>query len=217
MPRWSLAKTLLILSAFQLSVSAKCKSNTFPYSYHFMQQVDIGPYQKIYHVGDTLSLSFTDTAGMIFDTVTQSLINADSFQYTIRAGIERLDNFKKPVPRDGYFLTSKDGIRFSRNLEAVNYGVTNVDTRIECGTGQDRHYIVQLIPRQPGIYSADLFLFNGVQYCYDKPAAGAQLAFFFRLQDCNADLLSGMDSSSVNIPSYTNLALTKRAFIFKVE
>ncbi len=92
-----------------------------------------------------------------------------------------------------------------------------VDTRIECGTGQDQHLVVKLIPKQPGIYSADLFLYNGVQYCYDRPAVGAQFAFFFRLQDCNADLLSGMDSSSVNIPSYTNLALTKRAFIFKVE
>lgn len=198
-------------------VSAKCKTNTFPYSYHFMQQVDVGPYQKIYHVGDTLSLTYTDTAGMVFDTVTQSFVKVDSFQYTIRAGIERLDNFKKPIPKGGYFLTSKDGVNFSPNLEAVNDGVTNVDTRIDCGTGQDQHYVVKLIPRQPGIYSADLFLYNGVQYCYDKPAVGAQFAFFFRLQDCNADLLSGMDSSSVNIPSYTNLALTKRAFIFKVE
>src|SRR4051812_45559672 len=97
----SLTQTLLALSASLILISAKCKSNTFPFSYHFMQQTDIRPYEKVYYVGDTISIGYTDTSGMVFDTVTQSLINTDSFQYTIRAGIERLDNLKKPIPKGG--------------------------------------------------------------------------------------------------------------------
>jgi len=219
MPRWSLTKALLALTAFQLLASVRCKSVAVPHRLQFSQQVELHPYQKVYHIGDTMTLEFTDTAGMAFDTISHALARVDSFTYTLSAGIGRMDNVGKPIPPGGYFLVSNDNSAFSPVLGDISYGVTNVRTKLGCGGGPDLHYIVKFIPKQAGIYLLDpiLYNYNSLYYCSSGAPAGAGMDFFFNLADCNADLLAGTDIVPKEMPTYTAIALGKKAFIFKVE
>src|SRR5882762_7805040 len=113
MPRYSLTKTLILVSIAALQICAKCKTNMAgPLRYHFLQPVNLSAYKQVYHTDDTLRFEFTDTGKMMFDTITHSFIKGDSFTFTVTASIVRLDKVKRPRPTPGDFITSSDGVHF---------------------------------------------------------------------------------------------------------
>jgi DNA-binding NarL/FixJ family response regulator len=214
---------LIFISSLELSAcGGDCKSVlAVPIKYQFLQQVNLVPYQEKYHIGDTIRFGFTDTGKMVFDTISNTFIKADSLGYTIRAEIERLDNYKQPIPADGYFYTSRDGLTFVQNTSGGSFAVTFFDTNVTaCSTGPNLNYSAGIIPRQTGIYLLSFLLLEGMDNCYSGSPVPAAINFQFALPDCNEDLLTGISSSSVDTADhavYAKLALAKEVFIFEIE
>lgn len=216
------ALVLIFISTLEVTACSDCKSVlAVPVKYQFLQQVNLFPYQEIYHIGDTIRFGFTDTGKMVFDTISNTFIKADSLRYTIRAEIERLDNYKQPIPALGYFFTSTDGLTFEENTAEKSFGVTWFDTNLTaCSAEPNLIYSAGIIPRQAGIYLLDFLLMEGINNCYNASSAPAYMNFLFDLQDCNEALLTGIASSSVDTADkavYTKLALAKEVFIFEIE
>ncbi len=222
MPRWSLTRNLILVFIATLHIYSDCKTyTTLPIKYHFLQKVELSPYKKVYHVGDTIRFGFTETAKMIFDTVTNSYVKADSLGYTIHANLDRMDTFKITAQDPGYFFTSNDGFTFVQTPTDKEFGVTWFDTKVTaCGTGPDLHYSAAITPRHTGIYSLDFPPTVRTFNCYNSSIFPADIDYLFNLQDCNEDLLNGIRSSYVNpgnIDDYANPAVKKKVFYFKVE
>ncbi len=220
-----LTKALILVFISTLGFGAcggDCKSVlAVPIKYQFLQQVNLSPYQEKYNIGDTIRFGFTDTGKMVLDTISNTLIKADSLEYTIRADIERLDNYKQPIPALGYFFTSTDGLTFVQNTSGGSFAVTFFDTNLTaCSAEPNLIYSAGIIPRQTGIYLLSFLLMEGPNNCYNGSQARAYMNFSFDLQDCNEDLLTGIASSSLDTAdkaTYTKLALAKEVFIFEIE
>ncbi len=216
------ALILIFISTLEVAACSDCKSGlAVPFKYQFFQQVNLFPYQEKYHIGDTIRFGFTDTGKMVFDTISNTFIKTDSLVYTIRASIERLDNYKQPIPAFGYFFTSNDGLTFVPNTAEKAFGVTWFDTNLTaCSAESNLTYSAGIIPTQAGIYLLTFLLLAGINNCYNGPSPHANMNFRFDLQDCNEDLLTGIASSSVDTADkavYTKLALAKEVFIFEIE
>jgi hypothetical protein len=216
------ALVLIFMSTLEVAACSDCKSVlAVPIKYQFLQQVNLFPYKEKYHIGDTIRFGFTDTGKMVLDTISNNYIKADSLEYTLRAEVERLDNYKQPIPALGYFFTSTDGLTFVQNTSGGSFAVTWFDTNLTaCNAEPNLSYSVGIIPRQAGIYLLSFLLLEGINNCYHGSSAPAVMNFRFDLQDCNEDLLTGIASSSVDTADkavYTRLALAKEAFIFEIE
>jgi len=207
-----------------MQLHAKCKSRLpQPYKYHFLQKVDLVPYKKIYHIGDTIRFGFTDTGKMLFDTMTNSFVKADSVGFVVRASMERLNKFERAGRfHPEHFFVSRDGVNFALTATDLEFGVTWFYTRVAaCDAGPDLHYSAGIIPRYEGVYAVDFFSEHDAYNCYSGASARADIRFVFNLQDCNGDLVTDMgDSSNIspaNIGDYTRLAVQRITFYFKVE
>lgn len=224
MPQWSLTKTLALISISVIQIYGDCRSVMItPYRHHFLQKVDLTPYKKIYHIGDTIRFEFTGTGKMLFDTITNSFVKADSVGFVVRTGMARLNKFEGAGRiRPEHFFTSSDGTNFALTATDLDFGVTWFYTRVTaCGAGPDLHFSAGIIPRYAGVYEVDLFSEHDAYNCYSGVNSRADIDFVFNLQDCNGDLVTSMGDSLKISPAdtadYTRLAAQKKIFFFRVE
>jgi len=224
MAKWSLTRTLVLISISVMQIHAKCKSKLHsPYQYHFLQKVDLAPYQKIYHVGDTIRFGFTDTGKKLFDPMSSSFVNADSLGFVMEASLARLEKSGTATRiHPDHFFTSSDGSNFVATATDQEFGVTNFYKRVgACSTGSDLRYSAGIIPRYAGVYELSFVPLYGVYNCYTGANIGTDINFVFNLDDCNGDLIAGIGPTSVissaDTADYTGLAARKVLFFFRVE
>lgn len=221
MPPNSLRKVLIVIMVILITGCQPCNKYNLirPYQYHFLQKVDLRPYQKTYSIGDTIFLDITCPGKMLFDTLSKSLIKADSISFSFDLGAGRLYDFPNPPPSAGYFESiSANGVNYQRDtLYSAMNGFIRFTDYIGCTTDSNYHYSIGVIPRAKGIYDLGL----SVHAIYDCPNRKTQfpvsnITFQFNLADCNKDIWSSIQSFT-NVPDLDSNIDKKTVFILKVE
>jgi hypothetical protein len=182
--------------------------------HRFTGKLSLSPYQKTYHVNDTIWVQFETTAKSLFDENSGSRIATDT------TGIDMIFNIRKRYPTGGpveFFssATVENGTNVSFTTGTNLYNV--LQFRTPCA--DSRYYFrVAIVPKKTGVFSIERV--SNLFYCPLRQRQPlSTLSFTFDLNDCNKDVWQSIPASARigETGSVDAMIDRKEIFFFRVE
>ncbi len=205
------------LAIFLMSTQCR-KEPPIVYQYKFLEKIDLYPFQKSYHVGDTLWIQYSNLDSKFFDQITRQRIFSDTISLPFQFGYN--SRYQAPVnPVGGFF-----------DFKAMN--VVVLDTHFEpngeslftsTNCSNTYNFKIGIVSKYSGIYSLDFWgVPRTVGSCVNRSFLSqySTIEYRFNLLDCNKDVYLSIPANSRGESSkgYTeSLIDNKEIFVFKVE
>jgi hypothetical protein len=180
----------------------------------------MSPYNKQYHIGDTLWISLNTPSKILYDQISGRQIGSDSF--LLQFGINMVNRFPiSPYTNPSTYCDFVIPSGF--NPVTNNYG-TGYLAYFNFGCDNNPGFIFKLgiVVKGAGIFSLELSDRKEIGLCTPNSSTNvtySQVGYTFNLNDCNKDIYLSIPSSARgNMSSvYEEMIDKKQFFAFEVQ
>src|SRR5260221_13381816 len=203
-----------------LCMSVRCQKEIERiYKYAFVEKLDLFPAQKIYHIGDTSWLQYSNAAKKLFDSKTSQEILLDTISVPFQISLN--SRYNAPTNPQGGFcdFLSSNGINAGLYLDV--YG-TGMSQGFGCNSSNSIDFKVGVVLIKTGIYSLDLGFPRDIGACQNRISSIpiSTIEYRFNVPDCNKDIYLSIpvNSRGESNKGYTESEIdNKQIFVLKVE
>lgn len=193
-----------------LCMGTQCRKQEIEYKYNFLEKINLYPVQKVYQIGDTIWLQYTNTNKQLYDVHTSNYILSDTVSVDFQISLN--SRYNTPLnPSDGFcdFLTV-NGLNLGRYLNVYGSGFLN---SFGCNNTYNYNFTVGVVLKQKGIYSLDLLGSpRNVIACPNRISSFplSTIEYRFDVIDCNKDIF-------LSIPPISRIESTKEGTENKID
>jgi len=204
-------------------MGTQCDKFNYPsrnLQYDFTQSISLYPYNKQYHINDTIWISLNTPSKILLDKKSSQLIGSDSISLGLQLNMAKIIPISPPVDPSAYceFL-----IPSNLNPDYNNYG-TGYATYLRYGCDNNPGYIFRfgVVLKGAGTFSIELIEKKETGLCIPNSSTNvtySQITYSFNLADCNKDIYLGIPAPARGNMSSQNESKIdrKQYFVFEVH
>jgi hypothetical protein len=203
---------LVIILTAVVAIKTQCSKEEVIPDFQFAEKLSLNPYQKSYHINDTIWIEYKRSDKFLYDEKTSKSVLADT--NTIQIGFF-YEKCYVPAVDPGFFCDVVVDSQFKPVWKTETTLGDVLTIRTDCSSSSFSCK-AGFVPKETGIFAISMI--SGLEQCPNKIAnTFSTLKFRFDLADCNNDVW-------LRVPEYSRAGINiddriqkKERFVFAVE